>query len=467
LSSLVALVVLVHASAAGAQEPVLIGAEPFLIAGGPYSQVDSPVSGTIVAFTNQDSISSRVYYVDLAVPGAVPQAIPGEIFERDSQASVSGHIIVFKRFSDATSGELTMAFDVRTPSAAPFAVSPSSVPQHAPDVGADTVALVERLGGSYNDICVSSLLDPSRAKVCLTSDHLQNNWPSVSPDGNVVVWSKCPSLGLNDCDLYVAGRDPATGAWSAPRLLADTGFTDTLAHTDGRLVTWSANGDIYYMSLDGTIPLQTVPVPGWADSTENLPQVHGKLISFQRRFPLGAPADVYFYDVETGTLYLLNETPAASDILINFSVDEVTGQVWVAWTIQDVAPGSDWDVWGATFTLGRASYVVQPLFNQARAYKLGSVVPIRLQLLAADGTNLSSASLVLTATALVQKDGTADPLVVEDAGNANPDSAFRYDAALDGYVFNLATKALSPGTWELRFVTSGDAREYRVRFDLR
>ncbi len=462
LSSLVALVVLVRASAAGAQVPVLIGAEPFLIAGGPYSQVDSPVSGSIVAFTSQDSITSRVYYVDLAVPGAVPQAIPGEIFERDSEASVSGHIIVFKRASDVT-WELTMAFDVRTPSVAPFAVSPSSVRQVAPDVGADTVAFVEG-GGSYNDICVSSLLDPSRAKVCLTSDHLQNNWPSVSPDGNVVVWSKCPSLLFGSCDLYVAGRDPATGAWSAPRLLADTGFSDRLADTDGRLVTWSANGVIYYMSLDGTIPLQTVPIPG-ADSWASGPQVHGNLISFQRTLTLGTPYDVYFYDLHTATLYLLNETPAADDNLVNFSVDAVTGQVWVAWSIRGYA--FDWDVWGATFTLTRASYVVQPLFNQTRAYRLGSVVPIRLQLLDADGNNLSSDSLVLTATALVQTDGTADPLVVEDAGNSNPDSAFRYDAALGGYVFNLDTKALSPGTWELRFVTSGDAREYSVRFDLR
>ena len=40
-----------------------------------------------------------------------------------------------------------------------------------------------------------------------------------------------------------------------------------------------------------------------------------------------------------------------------------------------------------------------------------------------------------------------------DAGNANPDLNFRYDATIGtggGYIFNMSTKALTPGKYELR-----------------
>ena len=45
---------------------------------------------------------------------------------------------------------------------------------------------------------------------------------------------------------------------------------------------------------------------------------------------------------------------------------------------------------------------------------------------------------------------------VIDAGNANPDSTFRYDASLAGYVFNLSTKGLEAGRYVLSFWTGPD-----------
>ena len=54
-----------------------------------------------------------------------------------------------------------------------------------------------------------------------------------------------------------------------------------------------------------------------------------------------------------------------------------------------------------------------------------------------------------------------------DAGNANPDANFRYDATLGGYIFNLSTRNLAPGTWELRFTIGGDSVPYAIRFSLR
>jgi hypothetical protein len=88
------------------------------------------------------------------------------------------------------------------------------------------------------------------------------------------------------------------------------------------------------------------------------------------------------------------------------------------------------------------TYQLCVLFDQTKAYKLGSTVPIKLQLCDAGSSNMSTADIVLNATGLTKKDNTASR-IVEDAGNSNPDSNFRFDAVLAGYVLNLSTKGLS------------------------
>ena len=74
--------------------------------------------------------------------------------------------------------------------------------------------------------------------------------------------------------------------------------------------------------------------------------------------------------------------------------------------------------------------------------------------------------MIVTATALVKVDGTASTALAEDSGNANPDNDFRYDDSLKGYIYNLATRGLSAGTWELQFTVSGQTATYAVRFDI-
>jgi hypothetical protein len=79
---------------------------------------------------------------------------------------------------------------------------------------------------------------------------------------------------------------------------------------------------------------------------------------------------------------------------------------------------------------------------------------------------MSTADMVLHATGLTKKDSTASG-TVEDAGNSNPDSDFRFDAALAGYIFNLSTKGLSTGTWALSFTVTNDPVPYSIEFDVR
>jgi hypothetical protein len=109
------------------------------------------------------------------------------------------------------------------------------------------------------------------------------------------------------------------------------------------------------------------------------------------------------------------------------------------------------------------------VFDATRAVKAGSTLPIKLTLTDAAGANLSSASLVVTAVRL-ELVSTATSAAVQDAGNANPDSNFRFDATLGasgGYMFNLSTKGLATGTYNLVFMIAGDPSSHAISVQMR
>lgn len=113
------------------------------------------------------------------------------------------------------------------------------------------------------------------------------------------------------------------------------------------------------------------------------------------------------------------------------------------------------------------SYRICVLFDQAKSHKVGSTVPIKLRVCDASGANRSSTAITLTASGLTKLDSTVTSAPAEDSGSANPDRAFRYDATLEGYIYNLSTKGLTRGTWALSFAVNGDPAPHRVTFDVR
>ena len=108
-------------------------------------------------------------------------------------------------------------------------------------------------------------------------------------------------------------------------------------------------------------------------------------------------------------------------------------------------------------------YRVCTLYEPNMAKHLGATVPIKVQLCAASGANLSSSALVPHATG-VTKISNATSGLVDDSGNANPDQDFRYDPTLGGYVYNLSSKPLSTGSWILTFTVGGES--YTAPFQL-
>ncbi len=119
------------------------------------------------------------------------------------------------------------------------------------------------------------------------------------------------------------------------------------------------------------------------------------------------------------------------------------------------------------FYLARRGPHIKTLFDQTKAYKGGSTVPIKLQVMNSSNINTSSSALALTARDLRLISGnTLAPLT--DSGNANPDYAFRYDTSLGGYIFNLSTKGLASGQYVLSFYVGGDRSFfYTVKFEVK
>jgi hypothetical protein len=180
----------------------------------------------------------------------------------------------------------------------------------------------------------------------------------------------------------------------------------------------------------------------------------------------------------TAASYVLNQS-----VTVNFNCTD--GGSGVATCIGTSADGSTLDTESAgskTFTVTATDNVgnsaspsvvnysvafgLQVLFDQTKAHKSGSTVPIKIRLVDANGVNVSSASTVVHAVSVVQTGSQASTLV-EDAGNANPDFDFRYDASLGSYIFNLKTTGYGTGSYVLNFIAGNSSTLYSMGFQVR
>ncbi len=119
------------------------------------------------------------------------------------------------------------------------------------------------------------------------------------------------------------------------------------------------------------------------------------------------------------------------------------------------------------FYFERLGNKVKSLLDPTKAYKSGSTVPVKVQLLSSHGENISSAATPLVARGLRLIGGNTTSSVV-DSGNANPDNNFRYDSGIEGYIYNLSTKGLTPGVYVLSFYSGSDrVYFYTVEFEVK
>jgi len=114
-------------------------------------------------------------------------------------------------------------------------------------------------------------------------------------------------------------------------------------------------------------------------------------------------------------------------------------------------------------------YTVCPLYDSSKASKSGSTIPIKLAICGANSEDVSSSAVSLHAIGVTQLSTSASTDVI-DAGNANPDADFRFDATLGsagGYIFNLQTTGLTVGTYSLVFRAGSDPTLHNAYFQVR
>ncbi len=102
------------------------------------------------------------------------------------------------------------------------------------------------------------------------------------------------------------------------------------------------------------------------------------------------------------------------------------------------------------------------LYDPAKAVKSGATISLKMYLCDSTGSDVSGANVVVHATRLVKTTATTTDLMIDDAGNANPDSDFRFDPTLGtsgGYIFNLKTTGLTTGTYNLYFTAGFNAEQ--------
>jgi hypothetical protein len=189
------------------------------------------------------------------------------------------------------------------------------------------------------------------------------------------------------------------------------------------------------------------------------------------------PPTITINTPSTGAVYLLNQSVAAS-----YSCADCGG---VASCLGPVSNGSSINTASAgtkTFTVSArdnagnnatpqsvnylVTYGVRVLFDPSRAAKSGSTIPIKIQIVDANGNNVSTAAVGLHAMRVVQTSSSAS-VFLDDAGQANPDFDFRYDSSLAGYIFNLKTTGYPTGSYVLNFMVGGDPSLHAVAFQVR
>jgi hypothetical protein len=318
-------------------------------------QRDPHVSGPLVSYTDQAPFPSRVHVFDLGT--GLDTTIPGTSVEHDFLSDVSGTNVVFTRIFTARSA--IMRYSTASGTVSELDAQAASDRTGAA-IGGGTVAWMDMAvagTSSTSEIVAYDLVGGTSTR--LTSDTFWDANVAVSPDGEVIVWTKCSgSGGASGCDVYKALRSGS--AWTVSGLPLPS--EELLPDTDGSIVVYESSrageSDVYWQPVAGGTE-QQLTLAGWQRNSN----VSNGLVTFEHQDP-AAPTlnwDLALYDVATNVLYRLTETPA-DEFLSDVDYDPATRRVRVVYTRTNNSTGDD--VYALTFTLpARASYAFSGFFS--------------------------------------------------------------------------------------------------------
>lgn len=94
-------------------------------------------------------------------------------------------------------------------------------------------------------------------------------------------------------------------------------------------------------------------------------------------------------------------------------------------------------------------------------FKLGSTIPVKFQLRDAQGNFITNAVAKLSIQKYSNNEPMGEPIEVTSTAESTTGSLFRYDTTDNQYIFNLSTKALATGLWQLK-IELDDGEKYTV-----
>jgi hypothetical protein len=182
------------------------------------------------------------------------------------------------------------------------------------------------------------------------------------------------------------------------------------------------------------------------------------------------PADVTYGTALSGTQ--LNATSSVEGSFVYTPAEGTTLNVGsnqtlsVTFTPKDT---NDYNVVSATVKINvlyKFGGFLDPIdANGNSLFKLGSTVPVKFQLTDVKGKYISIAVAKLLVSQVSKSVAGTDVEAVSTAA-ATSDNLFRYDSTSNQYIFNLSTKSLSKGTWQIK-VTLDDGTSHSIQISLK
>jgi|GEM_PF-2390878 len=348
--------------------------------------INPHVSCNLVSYIGFDSQGiSRAHYHDLVT--GIDNVIPGN--PADPQSDISGSRVAYTEHDLGPDRLIVFDTSSQTPTYVP------GVRQSNPSIGGNLVAFEDQSSSVSWLMSEISTYDLSTGTVVpLTNDSLSNLKPNVSPNGDAVVWQKCTNLGT-DCAVYAALRT-GPGVFTT-RPLTEPSDESRFPSTNGEIAVYishrSGEDDIYYQPLAGGAEVH-LSIPGaqrWA-------RISGDLISFESWDVSDFDFDIYVYDIRTGKLFQVTDTPGSEDLS---EIGVCNGIGRIVYT----APGdSSYDLYAFSFQVPSvAEDQIDDLVSLIRSFNLppgtANSLTTKLQqaLTAIDSGDLATACSALTA----------------------------------------------------------------------
>ena len=324
-------------------------------------------------------------------------------------------------------------------------------------------------GEGTNLVDRTSSSDPSTGKVC-------GRTTSLSP---FVVAEFDPSDSTAPTSQAVPSALPNAAGWNNGDLNVSLSATDEVDGSGVKEITYSAVGaqTIAPTTVAGSAVSLAITAEGVTtisyfatDQSGNIESAKSITIKLDKSAPTISVA------APIAGSYLLNQAVTVSYNCADggSGVSDCTGTIPSGGQLDTASVGAKSFTVTATDLAGNVAaptsvnysvkFGIQALFDQTKAHKAGSAVPIKIRLVDAVGSNVSSAGLPVHAVSVIQVSSQAST-ALDDAGSSNPDFDFRYDPSLGGYIFNLKTTGYGTGAYLLNFAAGGGT--YSVGFQVR